>query len=98
MPKILEVAEIKNYVMQVAPLFDVKKVILFGSYANGHQTNRSDIDLLVEFGDTATYLTVFDFQYNMEGKFGKPVDIVPAPIPADSILIIGKEVLLYEHA
>ena len=94
----LQVADIKNFVAQVAPSYDVKKVTLFGSYANGEQTQDSDIDLLVEFGDTATYLTVFDFQYSIEEKIGLPVDVIPAPIPVDSILEIGKEVLLYEHA
>ena len=29
--------------------FGVKRIGLFGSYASGHQTSRSDIDILVEF-------------------------------------------------
>jgi len=94
----LAVADIKSYVAQVAKLYDVKKVSLFGSYASGEQNKKSDIDLLVEFGDSATYLTVFGFQHDIENKVGKEVDVIPAPIPTDSFLEIGKEILLYERA
>ena len=98
MAQVLAINEIQSYVTQVAKTFDVKKVSLFGSYATGKNTKKSDIDLLVEFGDKATYLTVFNFQNEIESKIGREVDVVPAPIPGDSFLEIGKEVLLYEQA
>jgi len=48
----LEIAEIKSHVARVARLYDdIEKVSLFGSYANGKQKRKSDIDLLVKFGE-----------------------------------------------
>jgi len=98
MDKVLAISDIQSNVVHVAKFFDVKKVSLFGSYANGKPNAESDIDLLVEFGDKATYLTVFDFQDKIQSKIGKGVDVIPAPIPNDSFLVINKEVLLYERA
>ena len=62
MDGVLSLNQIKSSVAQVAPLYDIEKVTLFGSYAENVQNKKSDVDLLVEFGDKATYLTVFDFQ------------------------------------
>ena len=39
--------EIQRYVGDVVSRFDPKQVILFGSYAEGRQTEDSDVDLLV---------------------------------------------------
>jgi len=98
MARALALSDIQFNVAQVAELFkDVLKVSLFGSYAKGEQNKKSDIDLLVEFGDKATYITVFDFQSTVEKKIGKEVEVIPAPIPEDSFLKIEKEILLYER-
>lgn len=95
---VLALADIKSSVAHVAKFFDVQKVSLFGSYAKGKQKKNSDVDLLVEFGDKATYLTVFDFQHKIENEIGRDVDVIPLPIPEDSFLEVDKEVLLYERA
>ncbi|MDR0462198.1 MAG: nucleotidyltransferase domain-containing protein [Christensenellaceae bacterium] len=98
MAQALAIKDIKAYVTEIAKVYDIRRVSLFGSYAKGEQTQESDIDLLVDFGDKATYLTVFDFQNKVENKIGKDVDVIPAPIPQDSFLKIDKEVLLYERS
>ena len=97
MARILTLADIKLYVAQVAKLYDVKKVSLFGSYANGLQTKDSDIDLLVEFNDNSkvTLLTIAGVKIKMEKLTGKDVDVIALPISEDSILEIEKEVPLY---
>lgn len=45
--------EIENKLHEIKPVlidkFHVSKIGYFGSYANGQQTNNSDVDLLVEF-------------------------------------------------
>lgn len=96
MNNVLAVADIKSCVEKVAPIYGVERVSLFGSYANGKRTKKSDIDLLVRFPDTATLLTLAGFKNNLEKQTNKTVDVVPSPIPDDSFLEIDKEVLLYE--
>ena len=48
--------EIENKLHEIKPVlidkFHVSKIGYFGSYANGQQTNNSDVDLLVEFFTT----------------------------------------------
>jgi predicted nucleotidyltransferase len=39
--------DIRRYVREIARAFDPERVILFGSYAEGHATEDSDVDLLV---------------------------------------------------
>jgi len=96
--KILTIEEIKSCVEKIAPLYDVKKVTLFGSYANGNATPKSDIDLLVEFGNKASYFTVFDIQDQFKETFKKRVDVVPGPIDDDAYIVIEKEILMYDRA
>lgn len=43
--------EIKSTVSDAVKLFGVKCVALFGSYARGDATNKSDIDLCIEPGE-----------------------------------------------
>ena len=100
MESVLALSGIMQSVAQVAPLYDVKKVTLFGSYANGRQTTESDIDLLVEFDENrqkpVTLFTVIGMKQDIEDLTGKSVDLVSCPIPEDSFLEIDKEILLYE--
>ena len=99
MGKILTIDEIKASVAKVAPEYGVKRVTLFGSYAEGKQKPGSDIDLLVEFNKDrqipVTLFTLGGMASEVEDLTGKEVDIIPFPIPRDSLIIIGKEVLLY---
>lgn len=77
--------------------YPVKKVELFGSYAENRQTSKSDVDLLVEFTLLAvSLLTLASLRERLEHKLGVPVDLVHAPVPKDSFLEIGKRVTLYE--
>ena len=97
MAQVLAIADIQSCVAQVAGFYDVKKVSLFGSYAQGKQTQKSDIDLLVEFKDNSkvTLFTLFDLQDELKELTGKNVDVIALPIPKDSILEIDKEIPIY---
>ena len=93
---ILKISDIKSNIMRVAKKYDVKRVTLFGSYAKGKPTAKSDIDLLVEFSEPAVCLfTIFELQNDLQKSMNKRVEIVHGPIPKDSFLEIDKEVLLY---
>ena len=55
--------------------YAVRKVALFGSYAKGKQTERSDIDLLVEFA-RPTFDNFLGLTKELERLFGKRVQIL----------------------
>ena len=57
----------------------VNKVYLFGSYARGDAREDSDVDLIVEIGDTSKRLSLFDvikLQLGIEQSLNKKVDLV----------------------
>ena len=42
------------------PTYPVEKAWIFGSYARGEETNKSDLDILVRFNENAT-ISLFDY-------------------------------------
>lgn len=55
--------------------YNVKRIALFGSYAKGNQTKKSDIDLIVEF-EKPGFDNYMDLIFYLENLFGKNVDIL----------------------
>ncbi len=54
---------------------NVKHLFLFGSFARGDQTAKSDVDLLVEFSERVDYFHFFDVQQFLKGILGRKVDL-----------------------
>ena len=52
----LDIATISESVNNAAHEFPIKRVDLFGSYAEERQTEKSDVDLLIEFTSIAVSL------------------------------------------
>jgi uncharacterized protein len=65
--------------------FSVRRIALFGSYARNGQTEKSDIDLIVEFADP-TYDNFYDLSVYLERLFARKVDIL-TPTAIDSIRV-----------
>lgn len=75
----------------------IDEVVLFGSYADGNATEKSDVDLLVTFRSSVVSLfTLAQALMVMEKHLGKNVDLVQTPLPEDTLLNIRKVVPLYE--
>lgn len=55
--------------------YKVKRIGLFGSYARGQQSRRSDIDFLVEF-EEPTFDNFMDLVFSLEGLLGKKVELI----------------------
>lgn len=92
----LEIADIASGVLEVAVDYPVERIELFGSYAQGSATEKSDVDLLVEFTSLAvSLLTISSMRRKLEQKLGVPVDLIHAPLPEDSFLEVGNTVILY---
>ena len=70
--------------------FAVKSLAVFGSVARGEATDRSDIDLLVEFNQPIGLFEFFRLKYYLETLIGSKVDLVTPdalhPALRDSIL------------
>jgi len=54
----------------------VSKADIFGSMAYGEETNKSDVDLLVEMPHDATLLGFVRLKRDLEEKLSKKVDLV----------------------
>ena len=56
--------------------FNVKSLALFGSAARDESHALSDIDILVEFKDKATFDQYMKLKFLLEDTLGCPVDLV----------------------
>jgi len=95
---IYTIDDIRRAVEYFAPNFKVKQVQLFGSYADGLATEKSDIDMLVEFGERPITLWDFcGFQQALSDHLNTKVDIVKLPLSNEATedLNIQKVVQLY---
>ena len=92
----LTVQQISDCVHTASLEYPLRKVELFGSYANGKSTSQSDVDLLVEFTQPrVSLLTLSSLKYRMEELLKTDVDIVHGPLPEGSLLEIDRRIPLY---
>ena len=77
--------------------YPVKRVELFGSYADGTATEKSDVDFLVELNDSSkSLLDLLGFQERLIELFNMDVDVVELPLGKNSELVIENRVCVYE--
>ena len=60
----------------LAERFGVTQLALFGSFAREQATDRSDVDILVQFDGAATAKSYFGLQFYLEDLLSCPVDLV----------------------
>lgn len=93
----INVNEIKDSIKDIVVKYPIKKISLFGSFANNTANKDSDIDLLVEFTSTNVSLFIlYNIKSEIEDKINKKVDLIHGPIDEKSLLTIDKVVDLYE--
>jgi predicted nucleotidyltransferase len=67
-----------NKLQAFFPAYPVEKAWMFGSYARGDETRKSDVDILVRFDENAT-ITLIDYakiMNNLSDLLHKKVDLV----------------------
>ena len=74
--KQLTIDEIKEKAVPILKEAGIKRSSLFGSYVRGEQTEKSDIDLLVEYPENTSLFDVVDLKLKLEDTLGKSVDLV----------------------
>jgi len=69
---------IVNKLQTFFPAYPIEKAWVFGSYARGEETRKSDLDILVRFDKNAA-ITLFDYagiMIDLEDLLRKKVDLV----------------------
>ena len=56
--------------------YNPKRIAVFGSYARDEETKKSDIDLLVKFGNDITLLDLVEMREHLNKILGIKVDII----------------------
>ena len=69
-------SEIKNIILSHLKESNPIKVGIFGSYARGDNNKDSDIDILVEFKEVPSLLTLIKLENDLTGILGVKVDLV----------------------
>jgi uncharacterized protein len=73
----LEIIDIiKSSKPEMAALYGVSKVGLFGSYVRGQQRKRSDIDILVSFSRDIDLFDFIDLREYLQQRLHQKVDLV----------------------
>lgn len=94
--QMLNMETIRNAVHEAVEQYPVKRVDLFGSYADGTASEKSDIDFLVEFNEAPVSLfKLCGFQAMLSDLLKIDVDVVKLPLQNND-LKINKTVQLYE--
>jgi len=90
-------AAIQSAAREAAAQYPVKRIELFGSYANGTASENSDVDFLVEFSESpVSLLEICGLQETPSVLLRVDVDVVKLPFQKSGGLYIDKRVCLYE--
>jgi len=77
MKSIEEITKILNKnKIQFKNQFKVKEIGLFGSYIKNEQTQKSDLDILVEFENPIDFFDYLEFEEYLADLLGIKVDLV----------------------
>ena len=91
----MKIALIREAVLQVVMHYPVSRVTLFGSQANGVSKEDSDVDLIVEFSQPISLLTLSSMKCELEELLQRKVDLIHGPIRESDMIEVGQEVVLY---
>ena len=72
----MDQSEIKNIILSHLKGFNPIKVGIFGSFARGDNKKASDIDILVEFKEAPSLLTLIKLENDLSEILGVKVDLV----------------------
>lgn len=72
-----QIIEIRNNIFSILKKNDVKRASLFGSVVRGELTDKSDIDILIEFeGRKKSLLDLVRLKIELEEKLKRKVDVL----------------------
>jgi predicted nucleotidyltransferase len=74
--KIYTIAEIQDLVSTIAKRYGVDRMWIFGSYARGEATSKSDIDFRLDCDAICGYFQFAGFYDDLEDILAKCIDII----------------------
>lgn len=86
---------IREKIMPVIKKYPISRICLFGSRASGTNHENSDVDLIVEFYEPVSLLTLSMLRIELEENLALEVDLVHGPLQEDDLLEVDKVVELY---
>jgi hypothetical protein len=89
----MTIATIKKKILPILKRQGVLKAAVFGSFARGEETKKSDIDFLMKIARNKTLFDIIKLKLELEEKLGRNVDIVEY----DAIHPLIKKVVLKEQ-
>lgn len=91
----MTIDELREKILFIVKDYPIQKIVLFGSRAAGTNEENSDVDLIIEFSEPVSLLTLSGIRLRLEARLGLAVDIVHGPMTENDLLEIGEEVELY---
>ena len=74
--KIYSIEELKEKLKDILKKFDVKRAILFGSYAKNTPTPKSDIDLVIDSEGKLLNINFYGLLEELVQKLQKNIDLI----------------------
>ena len=95
--KIYTLDEIKSIAAPIARQYGVAAMYLFGSYARGEATPKSDLDFRIDKGQLHSLFQLSGMQLALENGFQKNLDLLTTQMLTPQFLndIRPEEVLIY---
>ena len=89
--------EIRRIAGPIARRYDIAALYLFGSYARGEATPKSDLDFRVDRGGMQNLLELGGLYSDLEAGFDKPLDVLTTQMLSPAFLdrVRNEEVLIY---
>lgn len=99
--RILTLNEIEAVSLDVFKKYNLLNVRIFGSYAKGIATQKSDVDFLVKFKDGASLFDLYDLKEDLKRKLKKKVDILTLQSAKENAIldyeaVMKESVVIYE--
>ena len=95
--KIYTLDEIKSIAAPIARQYGVAAMYLFGSYARGEATPKSDLDFRIDKGQLRSLFQLAGMQLALENGFQKDLDLLTTQMLTPQFLsdMRPEEVLIY---
>lgn len=94
----LSIAAIQERIAPVCRKYPIRKAYLFGSYARGNATGKSDVDLRIE-GDIKSFFMLGGIYADLSDALGTELDLLSKLPDSETFKenLQKEEVLLYER-
>lgn len=93
----MNIEEIKGRITPVLRKHNIRRAGIFGSVATGENSSDSDVDILVELGESISLLDFISIKLELEDLLETPVDLVEyqAIKPRLKSRILSEEIQIY---